>query len=113
MVIMGLPGKCFPIVVCFWDWLSPDKIVHCILFGMLSFAMLWGYRKKILSDKNTLLKKAFLLTLIISISYGGLTELLQKYVFINRFGSVFDFLADAIGCVLGIIVFYFIYRKKN
>ena len=48
MVIMGLPGNCFPTVVSFWDWLGPDKIVHLFVFGILSFSMLWGYRKKII-----------------------------------------------------------------
>ena len=44
---MGLPGKYFPTVVCFWDWLGPDKIAHLLLFGFLAFITLWGYRKKL------------------------------------------------------------------
>ena len=106
MVIMGLPGNYFPKVVSFWDWLGPDKVIHLIVFGMLSYSMLWGYRKKILSHDVRYIKKSFLLTLLLSVSYGALTELMQKYVFINRFGSIYDFIADAIGCVLGAIVFF-------
>ncbi|MBR4156558.1 MAG: VanZ family protein [Bacteroidales bacterium] len=112
MILMGLPGKCFPTVVNFWDWIGPDKIVHFILFGTFAFLTLWGYRKKIISKNNSYKKKAFLLALVLTISYGGLTELLQKYLFINRYGSVLDFLADAIGCVLGVIVFFFCIKKK-
>lgn len=44
--------------------------------------------------------------------YGALTELMQKYVFVNRYGSYFDFLANSIGCVLGVIVFYLYLKKK-
>ena len=106
MVIMGLPGNYFPKVVSFWDWLGPDKVIHLIVFGMLSYSMLWGYRKKILSHDVRYIKKSFLLTLLLSVSYGAITELMQKYVFINRFGSIYDFIADAIGCVLGAIVFF-------
>lgn len=112
MVIMGLPGNYFPKVVSFWDWLGPDKVIHLIVFGMLSYSMLWGYRKKILSHDVRYIKKSFLLTLLLSVSYGALTELMQKYVFINRFGSIYDFIADAIGCVLGAIVFFLYFKKK-
>lgn len=112
MVIMGLPGNCFPTVVSFWDWLGPDKIVHLFVFGILSFSMLWGYRKKIITQNATSRKYAYLLTILLSISYGGLTELLQKYVFINRYGSIYDLIANAIGCVLGVIVFFLCYKKK-
>lgn len=112
MVIMGLPGNYFPKVVSFWDWLGPDKVIHLIVFGMLSYSMLWGYRKKILSHDVRYIKKSFLLTLLLSVSYGALTELMQKYVFINRFGSIYDFIADAIGCVLGAIVFFLYFLKK-
>ena len=112
MVIMGLPGSCFPKVVNFWDWLGPDKIVHLIVFGILSFSMIWEKKKKIASKNTRSLKQVFLLTLLLSISYGAITELLQKNIFINRFGSIYDFIADAIGCVLGLIVFFFYFKKK-
>ena len=112
MVIMGLPGNYFPKVVSFWDWLGPDKVIHLIVFGMLSYSMLWGYRKKILSHDVRYIKKSFLLTLLLSVLYGAITELMQKYVFINRFGSIYDFIADAIGCVLGAIVFFLYFKKK-
>jgi len=112
MVIMGMPGNYFPKVVSFWDWLGPDKIIHLIVFGILSFSMIWGYRKKLLHQSITALKKALLLTLLLSISYGAFTELLQKHVFINRYGSIYDFLADAIGCLLGVIAFFFYFKKK-
>lgn len=112
MILMGTPGNCFPNVTSFWDWLGPDKIIHLIVFGALSFTMLWGYREKIIYQNTNIKKKPFLLTLLLSISYGGLTELLQKYIFINRYGSIYDFIADAIGCVLGVIIFIYCFKKK-
>ena len=112
MILMGTPGNCFPNVTSFWDWLGPDKIVHFIVFGILSFSMIWGYREKIISQNSPTQKKSYLLTLLLSISYGALTEILQKYIFINRYGSIYDFIADAIGCVLGVIVFFYYFKKK-
>ena len=112
MVLMGLPGKYFPTVVCFWDWIGPDKILHLILFAVFSFFSLWGYRH-LFFNKNYPHKQKLLLTIsLISILYGGLTELLQKYLFINRYCSLYDFIADIIGCFLGIILFHFLVQKK-
>lgn len=112
MVLMGLPGKYFPTVVSFLDWLNPDKIVHFILFASLSYFSLWGFRKKLPNYSNTDKNKCILTTTLLTISYGGLTEILQKYIFINRCCNVFDFIADAIGCILGVIIYIFIYEKK-
>lgn len=112
MLLMGLPGRYFPTVVSFWEWIGPDKIVHLLLFGLFSYLTLWGYRKQLLSVNSSSQIKALLFVLFLTISYGALTELMQKYVFVNRYGSYFDFLADSIGCVLGVIAFYFYLKKK-
>ena len=112
MVLMGLPGKCFPTVVCFWDWIGPDKIVHLLLFAALPFITLWGYRKLIYNTNHTHRKRLYIIISIISILYGGLTEILQKYLFINRYCSFYDFIADIIGCLIGAIMFHFFIQKK-
>ena len=112
MVLMGLPGKCFPTVVCFWDWLGPDKVVHLLLFATLSFISLWGYRTSLFDINYPHRNRLFIIISLISILYGGLTEILQKYLFINRYGSYYDFIADAIGCLIGIIIFHFLAQKK-
>lgn len=109
---MGLPGECFPTVVNFWEWIGPDKIIHLLLFALFSYLALWGYRKQLLSANSSSQTTALLFALFLTISYGALTELMQKYVFINRYGSYLDLLADSIGCVLGVITFYFYLKKK-
>ena len=112
MVLMGLPGKYFPTVVSFWEWLGIDKIVHLILFAILSFVSLWGYRQLFFNINHPHRKRLFITISLASILYGGLTELLQKYIFINRYCSLYDFIADTFGCIIGIIVFYFLVQKK-
>ena len=112
MLLMGLPGKCFPTVVCFWDWLGPDKIAHMLLFAALPFVTLWGYRKLLFNNAYPHKKSLYTIITLISIAYGGLTEILQKYLFINRYGSIFDFIADTIGCFLGLCMFLFLAQKK-
>ncbi|MBR4836991.1 MAG: VanZ family protein [Bacteroidales bacterium] len=112
MVLCGLPGSYFPTVRTFWEWLGPDKIVHSIMFAALSFSIIIGYRKEYLEEDKSYRVKLQWITLVISILYGGLTEILQYYVFVNRYGSVYDFCADVIGCILGVFIFKIIFRKK-
>ena len=112
MVLMGLPGKYFPTVVCFWDWLGPDKIAHLLLFATFAFASLWGYRHLFFNVNYPHRKRLFIIISLISILYGGLTELLQKHLFINRYCNLYDFIADTIGCLLGIFLFHFLVQKK-
>ncbi len=111
LLLTGLPGNYFPTIRSFWDWLSPDKIVHLIIFGTLSFLILWGYRSQyITSDQRY---KFLVWATVASIFYGGLTEILQKEVFVGRDGNIFDFLANVVGAFLGTLLFYLLYRKKS
>ena len=108
LLLTGLPGDVFPEIKTFWDWLSPDKVVHLIIFGTLSFLILWGYRDKYSGNNR---KKLVFTAVIITILYGILTELLQRYVFIGRSGNVFDALADAAGALIGWWLFIPVYKK--
>ena len=112
MILCGLPGSCFPHVSNFWEWLGPDKLVHLLMFATFAFSLNFGYRDEYCQREKPYRIKLQLITLTISIVYAAITELMQIYVFIGRFGSVYDFLADVIGCVLGIFVFKIIFRKK-
>lgn len=112
MVLCGLPGSYFPKVKTFWEWLGPDKLVHTLMFAVFAFSIAFGYRKEYCErDKNYRIKLQ-LITLLISVFYGALTEILQVHLFRGRYGSAYDFIADVIGCVLGIFIFKIIFRKK-
>ncbi len=112
MILCGLPGSYFPKVRTFWEWLGPDKIMHCVMFACFAFSVIVGYRKEFCESGKSYRIKLQWVTLLIAISYGALTEVLQAYVFKGRCGSIYDFFADVIGCVLGIFVFKIIFRKK-
>lgn len=105
LVLVGLPGSCFPTVLTFWDWLGPDKIVHLVMFAGFVFVCLWGYRKRYAENDKPYRRKAEVVSLTIGIAYSGLTELLQGTVFIGRYCSLYDFYADSLGCVIGLLVF--------
>ena len=108
LLLTGLPGDVFPEIKSFWDWLSPDKVVHLFIFGALSFLILFGYRDKYEKGNRT---KLVLTAVIVTILYGFLTELLQRYVFVGRSGNLFDALADAIGALLGWWLFIPVFKK--
>ena len=112
MILCGLPGSYFPKVLSFWEWLGPDKIVHALMFTVFSFFIIWGYRKEFCERDKDYRVRLQLLTLLVSTGYGGITEMLQAYLFKGRYGSVYDFMADVIGCILGIFIFRLCFRKK-
>jgi VanZ family protein len=99
LALCGLPGSAIP-ELTFLDWLKPDKIVHLVLFGVLSFLLIKGLAGYDLNSAWTSYPKTF--SLIVSSLYGVLIELLQEYVFIDRHGDVYDSIADAVGAALGL-----------
>jgi VanZ family protein len=108
LLLTGLPGNVFPEIKTFWDWLSPDKVVHLIMFGTLSFLILFGYRHQYEGNNKQKLVWAAVLS---AIAYGFFTEVLQYYVFIGRSGNIYDALADAIGAVFGWWLFIPVFKK--
>ena len=110
LILTGLPGSVFPRVK---PALGMDKVAHIIMYTTFAFLCIWGYRSPYISKDRTKRIKALVLTAIISIAYGGLTELIQEHLVPTRTGDWFDFLADSIGTLLGISIFGIFFRKKK
>ena len=110
LILTGTPGEYIPSVGTFWEWLKPDKVVHVFTFGVMSFLILHGLLKQYLKSRRRYIYVTLAIT--ISLAYGLLTEVLQTYVFIGRHGNVYDFIADALGALLGWIAFTVAYGKK-
>lgn len=103
LVAIGVPGSYFPQPVSFLSLLSPDKIVHLLLFSPLAVLLRHTF---VSANAPTLLKThsgwfAFLFGTVFGIS----TELLQYSIFIGRNGNVYDAIADTVGIVLGIFLY--------
>jgi len=83
-----------------------DKWVHFILFGVFSF--LW-----LLSFESCTLKGLSLI-FIASVVLGSLVEFFQGVLtFLGRSCENMDILADSIGGLLGVIIFYVTHRVKS
>lgn len=110
LLLTGLPGSCLPKVK---PTIGVDKIAHLLMYAVFAFATIWGYRKPFQERNASYRRKACWLTLGISIVFGGLTEIMQEAWIPGRIGNVYDWIADIIGSVIGVIVFYFLFRKRN
>ena len=83
------------------------------MYAVFAFLCVWGYRRQYINNGQGYRKKALLLAAIISIAYGGMTEIMQEYLVPGRIGDRFDFLADCIGAFLGVTFFAIFYRHKK
>ncbi|RFZ92450.1 hypothetical protein D0C36_13565 [Mucilaginibacter conchicola] len=77
-----------------------DKLVHCIMFFVLSVLYCAGSIRK-WNTRNIRIEIAMKNTIVL-LSYGALIELLQSKVFTWRSGDFNDLLADLIGTCMGI-----------
>lgn len=94
-ILSGYPGRDLP-KAPFDEF---DKLVHLIIYAILSGLLLIAFFK---NQKTTPLY--FWISILFASSYGGIVELLQQYFFINRYGDWYDFLANTIGAILGVII---------
>ncbi len=97
LVLSGYPGNYVP-KVPIWQF---DKLVHGGIYAILSLCLIIAFKKQY--DKEN--KRFFITVLIVlfGIIYGGFMEILQHYIFINRSGNWYDFLANTFGTILGIV----------
>lgn len=100
MLLCGLPGSDLP-DINFWEIDIEDKIAHMGVFGILGFLMVYGSIRR--KAKPILSRKHIFTLMLIGIAYGALTEIFQGLFFPSRFADLSDFIADAIGVVLGIV----------
>ena len=110
LILTGLPGSCFPQVK---PALGLDKVVHILMYACFAFLCIWGYRQQFISNGKDYRIRAMILAAIISIMYGGITEIMQEHLVPMRTGDWYDFLADTIGTLLGISIFCAFFRKKK
>jgi hypothetical protein len=106
-IIFGLcctPGQYIP-TTNWLELLSFDKFVHASIFFILT--VLWLI---FLFKSNKLSKASMIFVLLLCIVYGGMLEMMQATVFSNRSGDWLDFIANSVGCLMGL---WFFSKKKG
>jgi len=95
--ISSYPGQNIPKVTV-WQF---DKLVHSIIYAVFSICLLIACYKEYKVDDNRL--KINIFVLFFGVFYGGIMEILQNNIFINRNGNWYDFIANTIGAIIGVL----------
>lgn len=103
LTLCATPGKDIP-HISFLELLAFDKWVHAGIFFILVLLMIRGFR---LQRTGWLFSNAVIFTLVFSVAYGGILEILQGAVFEDRSADFYDFIANSIGAITGVLL----YRK--
>lgn len=102
LILSGIPGGDIP-HVSFLELLNFDKVVHASIFFVLVILLIRGF-----SLQNTFLllnKHPKFLSFLVCVVYGGLIEVMQGLIFEQRSADIYDFIADAFGSILGLLLF--------
>jgi len=98
LLLTGIPKDSIPKTPEFLDLFQPDKIVHLLMFSIYVYLFNRNGSKAFPEkDRNVI----FWVAILSGVLYGGLTELMQKYIFISRNCSVYDIIANTAGCLAG------------
>ncbi len=108
LVLCGMPGRDIP-HISFLELLSFDKFVHAGIFFVLLLLTVRGISLQTRFSSLQLYAKSF--SVITCIIYGGLLEVMQGTIFIERSADVFDFIANSVGCLIA-LAFYDKLEKK-
>lgn len=90
-------------------FVSFDKFAHLALFTLISLSWMVGLRKQ--SRFGYLREHFFPLVITAGIFYGIALELMQGALFVDRYADWKDALADALGVLLGGLIFLAVYGK--
>jgi hypothetical protein len=104
-IISAVPGQSVPDIPI-WNF---DKLVHSFIYFWLTFS-LYHDLKSVRNFSGA--RYTFIIWLAGPIAYGGLLEILQNFIFINRSGNWVDFWANTFG-VIGAAVFVKSFKKTT
>ncbi|MFN6945046.1 MAG: VanZ family protein [Cytophagaceae bacterium] len=102
------PGKEMP-EMTIWDMVSFDKFAHMFVFAIFTLLMIVGFSKQY--TYAVLKRHPVRSALLVSIFLGGVIEIAQSII-PGRGFDYLDFVADALGSLLGYVAFYFIYQFR-
>lgn len=103
IVVSSLPGSALPEVVSFWQW---DKVAHGAEFLVLT-VLLFRY---FIFARNSSPAEALRYCLLIGLAYAALDELHQRFIPLREC-SIYDFMADSLGILLGALAAWLYYRN--
>jgi VanZ family protein len=108
LILCGMPGRDIP-HISFLELLSFDKFVHAGIFFVLILLTVRGFllQTRFIFLNNHAKVTAFFICVI----YGGSLEIMQGTLFIERSADVYDFIANSVGCLIGLMLYNKIENK--
>lgn len=85
-----------------------DKIAHFVMYGGLELVIWFEYLR---SHSTIDIKKTIVLGIVAPIVLGGVIELAQMYLTVNRSGEWADFAADSIGVLSGAVTGFCVLKR--
>lgn len=100
-VLISIPGKDIP-AADWMQWVSIDKWVHAGVFAVLMILVFHGYEQYDFARPRYYVS---VILLLLTVFYGGITELYQHFFLADRYADVYDFTANAIGAIIGMLIY--------
>jgi glycopeptide antibiotics resistance protein len=85
------------------DFIFFDKVAHALLHGVLCFIWLWYSFKH---DQNHISSRNVFVVLLMCFCYGLTIEVFQHWFTLTRTFDLFDLVANGVGSLLGLFVFW-------
>lgn len=87
-----------------------DKIVHMGFYGILSILLLVGYLRS--GYKIVLINSPVIISILFCSFYGIAIEWMQDRFFEERYFEFLDIIANIIGSLVGVGIFFFFRKNK-
>jgi VanZ family protein len=108
--IIAIPGSSIPDSRLF-QIPHFDKIIHAGIFFILGFLSVYGFTKQ--GDSTILKNYAYTSAVVFCVIYGGITETIQHFFITERSGEIADILANTLGSIAGVAVFYYLTKTHK
>jgi len=111
--LSSIPGDGFPRITLgkgiLPDFIAdnPDKVVHMGLYAILTWL---AFRAMTIRHPGRIFR-AMWVAVLLSSAYGASDEFHQRFT-PHRSCDVYDWVADTVGAILGVLVCYWIYSKR-
>jgi len=108
-ILTGIPGGMLPRLPSYLDLFQPDKLVHLFVFGVFFILLVLSFRKP--GTPLFVTRHPMLVAFLFAFFIAATTELLQEFVVPMRTASFWDFIANIVGSLLGLVLVKLVGKK--
>ncbi len=110
VILCGIPGRDIP-HISFLELLEFDKWVHAAVFFVLVVLLISAMRNE--AAPQIFQRYPLIISAFFSIAYGGILEILQEVLFVERSADVLDFIANSVGSLMALVFVYWNTSRKK